>query len=327
MPATPAAGGHQRQGALDIEWSDPAQKASAIGTLVEQLDRLERWIAREFGDEAGEPPLAEPLATLRQLRDAGSRPEPPDGKPRIRKGTAEDRRVSVEDKDMRHGRKSKSKRFNGYKGHIAVTSTPTLIVACGDHSRQPPRGGGRPRPAGRHRPRLRPRDIAQLSIDRGYIKSPSPRRSSPAAAKCSASRGSRATGRSSARATSRSTCARARSLAPPVRPEPFTPGQVVEFDPELCPVPPALQMHLGRRRSGRTVPIADDEPLQHRLRKLVASPTGRGAYASASRSSMPSPMSHASKAAALATSASERTSSTSAATLPSSISRPSTAVT
>ena len=50
---------------LDLEWSDPAQKASAIGTLVEQLDRLERWIARVFGEEASEPPLAEPLATLR----------------------------------------------------------------------------------------------------------------------------------------------------------------------------------------------------------------------------------------------------------------------
>src|SRR6185312_7949923 len=128
---TPLLVGTSVKAALDIEWSDPAQKASAIGTLVEQLDRLERWIAHEFGDEAAEPPLAEPLATLRQLREQDLDPEPPDGKPRIRKGTVEDRRVSVEDKDMRHGRKSKTKRFNGYKGHIACDLDTDLIVACG----------------------------------------------------------------------------------------------------------------------------------------------------------------------------------------------------
>jgi hypothetical protein len=65
------------------------------------------------------------------LREQDLDPEPPDGKPRIRKGTAVDRRVSVEDKDMRHGRKSKSKRFNGYKGHIACDLDTELIVACG----------------------------------------------------------------------------------------------------------------------------------------------------------------------------------------------------
>ena len=52
------------------------------------------------------------------------------GRSRIRDGVAEDRRVSVEDKDMRHGRKSKSKRFNGYKRHIATDLDTDLILAC-----------------------------------------------------------------------------------------------------------------------------------------------------------------------------------------------------
>jgi hypothetical protein len=76
-----------------------------------------------FGDDASEPPLAEPLTTLRQLREQDLDPDPPDNQPRIRKGTVEDRRVSVQDKDMRHGRKSKSKRFNGYKVTSPATST------------------------------------------------------------------------------------------------------------------------------------------------------------------------------------------------------------
>ena len=85
---TPLLVGTSVKAALDIEWSDPAQKAAAIGTLVEQLDRLERWIGRELGENATEPPLAEPLATLRQLREQDLDPEPPDGKPRIRKGSS-----------------------------------------------------------------------------------------------------------------------------------------------------------------------------------------------------------------------------------------------
>ena len=48
---------------------------------------------------------------------------------RIRHGVAAERRVSVEDGDMRHGRKSKSKRFNGYKRHIAADLDTELILA------------------------------------------------------------------------------------------------------------------------------------------------------------------------------------------------------
>ena len=116
--------------ALDIEWSDPSQKCSAIVTLVEQLDRLEAWVRQELASEIDEQPLVEHLATLAQLRAQDLDPEPPGGKPRIRKGVAEDRRVSVEDPDMRHGRKSKSKRFNGFKSHIAMDIDTDLILAC-----------------------------------------------------------------------------------------------------------------------------------------------------------------------------------------------------
>ncbi len=116
--------------ALDIEWSDPTQKSGAIVTLVEQLDRLEAWLRKELANEIDEPPLAKHLATLAQLRAQDLDPEPPGGKPRIRKGVAEDRRVSVEDPDMRHGRKSRSKRFNGFKSHVAMDMDRNLILAC-----------------------------------------------------------------------------------------------------------------------------------------------------------------------------------------------------
>lgn len=273
---TPLLVGTSIKAALDIEWSDPVQKGSAIGTLVEQLDRLERWIVREFGEDAAEPPLAEPLATLRQLREQDLDPEPPDGKPRIRKGTAEDRRVSVEDKDMRHGRKSKSKRFNGYKGHIACDLDTELIVACGVTPANRPeaeavpslqvdiaRGGQRSA-------------IEQLSIDRGYINS-------PLAAEVFTRGGevlckpwiSRNHGRFPKRDFAINM--RSRTITCPAgKTESFTLGEVVEFDPNACTrCPLRAKCTSAAKGAGRTVAIAHDEPLQHRLRKLVASSKGR----------------------------------------------------
>ena len=110
----------------------------------------------------------------RRYDKSGNRldPEPPDGKYRIRQGTAEDRRVSVEDKDMRHGRESKSKRFNRYKGHIACDLGTELIIACGVTTANRP--GAEVIPALQADIRCYPdrNTIGQLSIDRGYIKSP-----------------------------------------------------------------------------------------------------------------------------------------------------------
>jgi len=273
---TPLLVGPSIKASLDIEWSDPVQKASAIGRLVEQLDRLERWIAHELGDEADEPPLAEPLATLRQLRAQDLDPEPPDNKPRIRKGTAEDRRVSVEDKDMRHGRKSKSKRFNGYKGHIACDLDTELIVACAVTPANRPELEAVPdlhldiaRASGRT-------NIAQLSIDRGYINSPLASavfaRGGEVLCKPWVSRNGTRFRKSDFTINMRS-----RTITCPAgQIESFVPGDVVEFDPDTCDsCPLRRQCTSAARGCGRTVAIARDEQLQHRLRKLAATSKGR----------------------------------------------------
>jgi hypothetical protein len=75
------------------------------------------------------PPLKDDLDTLAQLISQDLEPDPGGGGMKIREGVAPDRRVSVEDREMRHGRKSKSKRFNGYKRHIATDLDSDLILA------------------------------------------------------------------------------------------------------------------------------------------------------------------------------------------------------
>ena len=56
----------------------------------------------------------------------------PDCRLQLRQGVAEERRVSIEDPEMGHGRKSKSKskRFNGYKQHIGTHVDADLALAC-----------------------------------------------------------------------------------------------------------------------------------------------------------------------------------------------------
>ncbi len=156
--------------ALDLEWSDPAQKASAVKSLTVELENLKDWLGTKLAEELKKPPLAEEVATLQQIMNQDLEPDPGGGGVKVRQGVAEDRRVSVEDPEMRHGRKSKSKRFNGYKRHIATDLDNGLILA------------GAITPANRPEEEAAPElqqdialqglKIAELYIDRGYVASP-----------------------------------------------------------------------------------------------------------------------------------------------------------
>lgn len=261
---------------LDVEWSVPAQKASALVTLVEQLDHLEAWLHREFAEEVVEPPIFDHLATLQQLRRQDLDPEPPGGKAKIRKGTAEERRVSVEDKEMRHGRKSKSKRFNGYKGHIAIDLDTGLILACAVTPANRPEAEAVPSIRADVSRAPDRNEIAQLSVDRGYIKS-------PLVAEVLERRGEVLCKPWVARngaffpKSAFSINIRLRVITCPAgQAKPFLPGEVVAFDAQACArCPLRANCTPAEPGSGRTVQIAEDEQLQQRLRKLTASPTGR----------------------------------------------------
>jgi len=135
------------------------------------LDSLETWVSTRLGEELELPPLKDAMATLQQIRTQDLDPDPGgQGKARIRQGVAEDRRVSIEDPEMRHGRKTKSKRFNGYKRHIASDLDTNLIVACAVTPANRPEGDAMPElKADIERAE---RVIAEAHMDRGYIGSP-----------------------------------------------------------------------------------------------------------------------------------------------------------
>src|SRR4051812_4397127 len=119
------------KGTAEIDWGDPAERRRFLGEIVSDADRLlEQAREARSGLEAGstaEATLLEAAGLLsRVLVQDVERRE--DG-PAIQQGVAKDRLLSVHDPEMRHGRKSASKRFNGHKAAIAVDTDEPIITA------------------------------------------------------------------------------------------------------------------------------------------------------------------------------------------------------
>lgn len=116
---------------LDVDWTLPGEGENALNRLIRQIDAMERWVRKTFADESRFPPLRDHLELLKKLRVQDLEPDPnTPGRLRIRQGTARGRRISIEDPDMRHGRKSSTKAFNGYKRHIAAEPTTGIVLAA-----------------------------------------------------------------------------------------------------------------------------------------------------------------------------------------------------
>lgn len=262
---------------LDCEWSDPAQKANALQVLVDQLESLQAWIDEHLQEQTAEPPLRQSLDVLKQLVSQDLEPDPSGkGTKRIRQGVAVDRRVSVHDGEMRHGRKSKSKRFNGYKRHIATHLDADLILACAITPANRPEEEAAP---------LLQRDIeiqdlsiAELYIDRGYINSSTVDavlgRRGDVLCKPWVPRNSNR--KAFTKADFRLNLRDFTIQCPAGETERIRPGATVEFDPEACErCAQRPQCTMAAAGHGRTVSIAATEKLQQRLRKRIATSKGR----------------------------------------------------
>lgn len=254
---------------LDINWNDAEQKDLALEHLMGEVDSLNAWVERHH--LALDTPLAPYIAAVAQVRrqnldETGAHVV-------IRRGVAEDRRVSVEDAEMRHGRKSKTKRFNGFKEHIATDIDSELIHACAVTPANRPEEEATP--ALQHDLDQQKVKIAELFIDRAYVNSEMARevlaRGGEVVAKPWVARnrpGLFPKGDFKLNLRDNTiTC-------PAGEVERFEPGDVVEFDPEACGAC-TQRARCTHSASGRTVHIAEDERLQQRLRKTQRTGPGR----------------------------------------------------
>lgn len=260
---------------LDLDWSEPDAKVDALNRLCRQLDRLMVWVTKHAGSCPADEPLSRYIEALTQVKAQDLEPSASGGL-QIRQGVAADRRISIEDADMRHGRKSKSKRFNGYKQHVATDLDSELVIACAvTPANRPEDEATVDLDEDMLRQSLSP-DV--LFIDRGYINS-------PLAADVLA-RGGKLVCRAWSSVSPKPGFFGKRDFdinvrdgtitCPAGQVEAFEPGAVVHFDPEACGPcklrPQCTQAATGR---GRSITMGDDEPLQKRLRGRMHSHAGR----------------------------------------------------
>jgi IS5 family transposase len=153
---------------LDVDWDDPKARKMGLTKLLGQVQSLGRWLERELKAQMEKPPLKEQWELVQKLICQDTEPDPEGGGRRIVQGVAKDRRISVSDGDMRHGRKSKRKRIDGYKRHIAVdVDSPGLICAVAvTRANQPERTASAELLADLNRQRMQ---LGELFIDRGYL--------------------------------------------------------------------------------------------------------------------------------------------------------------
>lgn len=126
--------GKSFKGEVSIDWDDAEQKRALVGQLVADARvalELAKTSLRGYAKDAEtvrELTKARNLLAELLLQDVEEEPQDRKG-PKIRQGTKRDRIVSTTDPEMRHGRKSSSKTFNGYKASVAVETESGVILA------------------------------------------------------------------------------------------------------------------------------------------------------------------------------------------------------
>jgi IS5 family transposase len=261
---------------LDLDWTQPGVRDEGLRKLLDQLDRLVAWVKKQVPESVSTPPLSESLATLEQLKAQDLEPDPnsPGGGSRIKHGVAKERRVSITDKEMRHGRKNKNKLINGYKRHLAADVDTKLIHAVAVTPANMPEQFAAP--VLKQAIESNGFSIAELYIDRGYLSSE--------AVEAVLAEGGEVICRPWT-FTKRGYFSKLDFefdlksdivTCPAGVPMPFREGFHVRFPAELCDVCPLrAKCTSARKGRGRDLDIADDERFFERLRRNLRSQSGR----------------------------------------------------
>ena len=116
-----------REARADIDWSDPQQRAAQLQVLVQDTEAALDLALAQTDDEEVRA-IGWLLAKI--LGDDLDTDE--QGDPHIAQGTAPDRIISTTDTEMRHGRKSRARRFDGFKVSVATEQSSELILDIAD---------------------------------------------------------------------------------------------------------------------------------------------------------------------------------------------------
>jgi hypothetical protein len=266
----PLVAGASLKAALDLDWDDPSAQSQALTSLLDALHAVAQWLDTQPLEEETASRVGASLAVAQQVC-AQDLTTAPDGTPTLRHGVAEDRRISVEDAEMRHGRKSRSLLIDGYKRHVLRDLDSGLIVAVGVTPANVPEASVTDAIAtdlAAQKSTLR-----ELHIDRAYLASTLvQQRPTDLAIFCKAWPVRQ--GPYFSKSAFHLDWERYELRCPGGETMPFALGGVVKFPAATC-AHCALRSRCTTRTAGRSISIHPDEVLLQELRDRQQTPQGR----------------------------------------------------
>jgi hypothetical protein len=260
--------GPSLKAALDHDWDQVGQREEALDLILQVLQVVESWVQTL---EQEEKELAQPaLETAKLVKEQDVQLDE-QGKVGLIKGVAKDRRISIEDAQMRHGRKSRSVRVDGYKRHVLHDLDTGLIRAVGiTPANMPEASVTREINADLERQGA---CLKELHIDRAYLSSHFVHeRSDELEIYCKAwpvREGKRFSKQAFILDWERQVI-----RCPAEQEMPFVPGGIVHFPQDTCAQCP-LKAQCTTSAKGRSVNIHPDEALLIELRQRQQTPQGR----------------------------------------------------
>lgn len=111
----------------EIDWSDPQQRKAQLQTLVQDVETTLELATEQMDDEE-----VRSIGWLLTKILGDDMEQDDSGQVQIGKGSAQDRVISVTEPQMRHGRKSASKCFAGFKASVSTEQSSELIMDIDD---------------------------------------------------------------------------------------------------------------------------------------------------------------------------------------------------
>jgi hypothetical protein len=255
--------------ALDRDWDQEGQREEALGLVLNVLQAVESWVQTLACQEDAQAAQL-PLQIAQQVKEQDVQVDEK-GNVSLIKGVAKDRRISVEDEQMRHGRKSRSVLVDGYKRHVLHDLDSGLIRAVGVTPANAPEASVTEAiSADLDRQEV---CLKELHIDRAYLSSHLIReRAEDLEVYCKA--WPVREGKRFPKQAFVLDWERQRIRCPAEEEMPFVPGGVVRFPKETCAQCP-LKAQCTTSSKGRSVSIHPDEALLIELRQGQQTPEGR----------------------------------------------------
>jgi Transposase DDE domain/Transposase domain (DUF772) len=260
--------------ALDLDWGQPQAREQALRLVLGEVDRWKTWLEQHQPLVEKVSPLQDFMATITQIVTQDTEPDPdggPGGK-RIKKHVAPNRRISIEDADMRHGRKSSAKTFNGFKEHFVLDldSHVTREVVV------------RPANEPEHdavellvETLETPPGLLQLDIDLGYMASPRVTQWAEQGVYIIARPWPQG-GTCFTKDDFTFDFVHGHVTCPGGQTVPMVPGKDAQFPASACDgCPQRAQCTTARIGQGRSLSIREDEQFQHKLRAKIKTKRGR----------------------------------------------------